>query len=162
MASGCFWGREYHLRQLPGVVNTRVGFAGGHLPHPTYRQVCTKTTGHAETVEVTYDIRTLSTADLLTEFFALHDATRNRQDRGGQYRSAIFVLAGDSAGPEQLQTAEASVEKLRQKGYAVQTQIAEITAFYPAESRHQQYCSARGIAPERRDAEEIRKILTFK
>ncbi len=144
------------------MLNTRVGFAGGHLPHPTYRQVCTKTTGHAETVEVAYDTRTLSTSALLTEFFTLHDATRNRQDRGGQYRSAIFVLGGASATLEQRRIAEASIEKLRQGGYAVHTQLAEISAFYPAESRHQQYCTARGMQPEKREEEEIRKILTFK
>ena len=162
LASGCFWGREFHLRQLSGVVTTRTGFAGGHTADPTYRQVCSEATGHAEVVEVVYDPAMLSTRSLLTEFFTLHDATVDRSGKGGkgQYRSAIFYLADDDSISAPLRTAYAVVDELNVHGYAVSTKIRPIAAFYPAEPRHQQYCAARGMRPKKRDAASIREILT--
>lgn len=162
LASGCFWGREFHLRGLPGVVSTRTGFAGGHLPAPTYQQVCTKTTGHAEVVEVVYNPVLLSTTALLTEFFTLHDATIDRSgpDGSGQYRSAIFYRIDNSGAEELLTTAQSVIQRLLTADIKVSTQIAPITAFYPADSRHQQYCSARGMSPKKRDSARIREILT--
>ncbi|MEL7159404.1 MAG: peptide-methionine (S)-S-oxide reductase MsrA [Bacteroidota bacterium] len=161
LASGCYWGREYHLRQLPGVLTTRVGFAGGHAPDPTYQQVCTKTTGHAETVEVIYDSAKLSTRALLTEFFTLHDFTVDRRENGGQYRSAIFLYSGQPAGLAQEKTALTVLAELRSAGYPPATELRWIDAFYPAASRHQQYCVAHGMQPKKQERADVKKILTL-
>ncbi len=142
LASGCFWSKEYYFSRLPGVVATRVGFTGGHTEHPTYQQVCTKTTGHAEIVEVTFDPRQLSFPELLRVFFARHNPTIDRTGKGGQYRSAIFYTT-----EAQRATAQAMIDHLRRNGYAVRTQLEPAGAFYPADARHQQYCEVRGIVP---------------
>lgn len=134
---------------------------GGTLANPTYQQVCGKTTGHAESVEVVYDIRALSTASLLTEFFVLHDFTVDRGENGGQYRSAIFVPADVGHAREQEKTALKMMEKLRMNGFPPATQIHKDAVFYPAANRHQQYCSSKGMVPKKRGAGEIRKILTL-
>ncbi|THH37965.1 peptide-methionine (S)-S-oxide reductase MsrA [Neolewinella litorea] len=155
LGSGCFWGREYHLRRLPGVIATQVGFAGGRVAEPTYIQVCEQDTGHAEVVAVTYDTRKLSTRALLTEFFTLHNFEFNRGRGTGQYRSAIFSLQDD----EQLATARAMLETLRENGFSPATDVERVTAFYRAEARHQQYCSARGMTPKRRDDYRIRELF---
>ena len=155
LASGCFWSKEYHLRQLPGVSDTQVGFAGGHTPDPTYVQVCHKDTGHAEVVAVTYDPDQLSTRALLTEFFTLHNFEINRGKGTGQYRSAVFALEED----EQLATARAMLAELRAAGYNPMTDVEAVTAFYPAEERHQQYCGTRGMSPQRKDNVEVRRAL---
>ena len=155
LASGCFWSKEYHLRQLPGVSGTRVGFAGGHTPDPTYVQVCRKDTGHAEVVAVTYDPDQLSTRALLTEFFTLHNFELNRGKGTGQYRSAVFALEED----EQLVTARTMLAELHAAGYDPVTDVEAVPAFYPAETRHQQYCSTRGRSPERKDDDKVRRAL---
>lgn len=162
LASGCFWGREYNLRRLPGVVSTRTGFAGGHTENPTYQQVCTKTTGHAEAVEVVYNPTLLTTRQLLTEFFALHDATIDRCGEGGygQYRSAIFYPAASPAGAILSKAALETINLLVRAGVMVSTQVDAVEAFYQAETRHQQYCSAHGMTPKKRDSQTIREILT--
>jgi methionine-S-sulfoxide reductase len=155
LASGCFWSKEYHLSKLPGVITTAVGFAGGHVPNPTYVRVCHKTTGHAEVVQVIYDPDRLATEVLLAEFFSLHNFKIDRGCGHGQYRSAIFSLAED----EQLATARRMIDRLREAGLEPQTDVEVVPAFYPAEARHQQYCEARGMAPARKDGREIRALL---
>src|SRR5437764_9820030 len=129
-AAGCFWGVEAAFRQVPGVTATRVGYTGGTTTNPTYKQVCTDRTGHAEAVEVTYDPARVSYDDLLRVFWENHDPTqRNRQgpDIGDQYRSAIFF-----ASPEQEAAAKASKERLQESGRfrrPIVTQIVPATTF---------------------------------
>lgn len=149
-AAGCFWGVESAFRQYlgKGVVSTRVGYTGGHLDNPTYEQVCSHTTGHAEAVEITYDPSKISYEQLLDVFWSIHDPTTpNRQgpDIGSQYRSAIFYHS-----PEQKRAAEASKKRLEEsKRFAdpVVTEIVEAGRFWPAEEYHQQYFEKRGVKP---------------
>ena len=146
-AAGCFWGVEATFRQLPGVVSTRVGYTGGALPNPTYKDVCTDRTGHAEAVEVEFDPSKLSYEKLLDVFWQNHDPTQlNRQgpDWGTQYRSAIFFTS-----PEQEAAAKASKEGLEKSGRyrkPIVTQIVPASTFYEAEDYHQQYLEKRGLA----------------
>ena len=146
-AAGCFWGVEATFRQLPGVILTRVGYIGGHTENPTYKQVCTDGTGHAEAVEVEFDPQKIGYGDLLKVFWENHDPTQvNRQgpDWGTQYRSAIFYHS-----PEQQAQAQASKESLeRSHQYAkpIATQIVPAPTFYEAEQYHQQYLEKRGLA----------------
>jgi peptide-methionine (S)-S-oxide reductase len=145
--AGCFWGVEAAYRQLPGVLSTRVGYLGGTMENPTYRDVCSGRTGHAEVVEVTYDPARLTYDDLLTVFWENHDPTTlNRQgpDVGEQYRSAIFYHDD-----EQKAAAEASkAERDRSGKYRrpIVTEITPASAFYEAEDYHQQYLEKRGLA----------------
>lgn len=146
-AAGCFWGVEATFRQVPGVTSTRVGYTGGDFKNPTYQDVCSDRTGHAEAVEVQFDPTKVSYESLLKVFWENHDPTQfNRQgpDFGTQYRSAIFY---DS--PEQEQTARESKAKLEKSGQfsrPVVTQIVPATTFYEAEDYHQQYLEKRGLA----------------
>ncbi|HEX6504268.1 MAG TPA: peptide-methionine (S)-S-oxide reductase MsrA [Terriglobales bacterium] len=146
-AAGCFWGVEATFRQLPGVISTRVGYIGGQTADPTYEDVCTDQTGHAEAVEVEYDPARISYDQLLNVFWENHDPTTlNRQgpDWGTQYRSAIFFHT-----PEQQKLAQASKEAWDQSGKfrnKIVTQIVPAPAFYPAEDYHQQYLEKRGLA----------------
>jgi peptide methionine sulfoxide reductase msrA/msrB len=136
-ASGCFWGTEYHLQKAPGVISTTVGYTGGRVPNPTYKQVCTDRTGHAEAVEVVYDPAKTNYEKLARLFFETHDFTQlNRQgpDIGKQYRSAVFYLD-----EKQKQTAEELIKKLKKKGFAVKTEVTRATKFWPAELYHQDY-----------------------
>ncbi len=143
--AGCFWGVEAAFRRVPGVQSTAVGYAGGHTEHPTYREVCTDATGHAEVVFVEYDPKTVSYAELLEVFWNSHNPTTlNRQgpDVGSQYRSAIYF-----ANPEQRQLAEESKQRLADSGNFSQPIVTEITpapAFHRAEEYHQQYLEKRG------------------
>ena len=145
-AAGCFWGVEAAFRSQKGVVNTQVGYTGGHVANPTYKQVCTDTTGHAEVVHVEYDPAQVRYEDLLALFFDNHDPTQlNRQgpDVGTQYRTAIFYHS-----PEQKAAAEASVRQLQESGRfrrPVVTQIVPASEFYRAEDYHQQYLEKRGL-----------------
>jgi len=141
--AGCFWGVEAAFRQLDGVTGTRVGYAGGQLDNPTYEDVCSHTTGHAEVVEVVYDPSEISYDDLLGVFWRKHDPTQlNRQgwDIGDNYRSVIFVHDD-----EQRAAAEASkeAEQTNQRKPVV-TQIEPAQTFYEAEDYHQQYLEKRG------------------
>ena len=141
--AGCFWGVEAAFRQLDGVTMTRVGYSGGHTQNPSYEDVCSHGTGHAEVVEVTYDDERLSYNDLLRVFWDKHDPTQlNRQgwDIGDQYRSAIFFHD-----EEQQETATSSKEQ-QQGRYKrpVVTQIEPAQTFYEAEDYHQQYLEKRG------------------
>ncbi len=146
-AAGCFWGVETTFRRLPGVISTRVGYIGGKTTNPTYKDVCTDATGHAEAVEVDYDPAKLSYAKLLETFWENHDPTQlNRQgpDWGTQYRSAIFYHS-----PEQ--EAEAKASKRRWKNPAASaSRLSRKSSlqrtFYEAEDYHQQYLEKRGLA----------------
>jgi peptide-methionine (S)-S-oxide reductase len=146
-AAGCFWGVEATFRQIKGVLSTRVGYTGGNFENPTYQDVCTDRTGHAEAVEVTYDPAQVGYEKLLQVFWENHDPTQlNRQgpDWGSQYRSAIFYHS-----PEQKAAAEASKEALGKSGRynrPIVTQIVPATTFYQAEDYHQQYLEKRGLA----------------
>jgi peptide-methionine (S)-S-oxide reductase len=146
-AAGCFWGVEATFRQLPGVIATRVGYTGGHFDNPTYKDVCSDRTGHAEAVEVEYDPAKLSYDKLLQVFWENHDPTQlNRQgpDWGSQYRSAIFFHT-----PEQETEARSSKEQLEKSGRfkkPIVTQIVPAVTFHPAEDYHQQYLEKRGLA----------------
>lgn len=146
-AAGCFWGVEATFRSLPGVSATRVGYTGGTLNSPTYKDVCTDRTGHAEAVEVTYDPAKISYEELLQTFWENHDPTTlNRQgpDVGTQYRSAIFYHS-----PEQEAAARASKERLEEsRAYRrpIVTEILPAVEFWEAEDYHQQYLEKRGLA----------------
>jgi len=145
--AGCFWGVETTFREVPGVVSTQVGYAGGRKEHPTYQEVCSDTTGHAEVVEVTFDPAQVSYDELLSVFWKCHDPTQfNRQgpDFGSQYRSAIFFHT-----PEQERSALASREKEDLSGRhrrQVVTEITPASTFWRAEEYHQQYLGKRGMA----------------
>jgi peptide-methionine (S)-S-oxide reductase len=146
-AAGCFWGIEAAFRQTKGVTSTAVGYTGGHTKNPTYEEVCTDRTGHAEAVEVEFDPAQVSYDDLLDVFWGNHDPTqRNRQgpDVGSQYRSAIFYHT-----PEQQAAATQSKERLDKSGRykrAIATEIAPAGEFCRAEEYHQQYLEKRGQA----------------
>ena len=145
--AGCFWGVEAAFRQIKGVTATTVGYLGGTLENPTYRDVCTGRTGHAEVVEVDFDPAQVSYNDLLNVFWENHDPTTlNRQgpDVGTQYRSAIFYHT-----PEQKAAAEASKAQQEQSGRyrrPIVTEITPTSAFYAAEDYHQQYLEKRGLS----------------
>ena len=143
--AGCFWGVEAAFRRLDGVLKTRVGYAGGAVDHPTYKQVCSDRTGHAEVVEVTYDDEQVTYEQLLAIFWAEHDPTQvNRQgpDVGSQYRSVIFVHDA-----EQRAAAEASKERVQARiTRPVVTTIEDAPPFWEAEDYHQQYLEKRGLA----------------
>ncbi|MFW6153766.1 MAG: peptide-methionine (S)-S-oxide reductase MsrA [Planctomycetota bacterium] len=143
-AAGCFWGVEEAFRTLDGVVGTRVGYTGGHVASPSYEEVCTGRTGHAEAVRLAYDPDVISYDDLLMAFWKSHDPTTpNRQgpDVGAQYRSAIFVH-----NDAQRQAAEASRERRQSRlDRPIVTEIVDAGPFYEAESYHQQYLLKRGM-----------------
>jgi peptide-methionine (S)-S-oxide reductase len=145
--AGCFWGVEAQFRQVQGVTSTAVGYMGGTLDNPTYQDVCTDRTGHAEVVEVDYDSERVSYEDLLEIFWDNHNPTTpNRQgpDVGTQYRSVIFFHS-----PEQEAAARASKEELQQSGRfpaPIVTQIVPAKTFWRAEEYHQQYLEKRGLA----------------
>jgi peptide-methionine (S)-S-oxide reductase len=144
-AAGCFWGVEETFRHIDGVVNTRVGYTGGHTENPTYHDVCSGRTGHAEALEVEYDPAKVSYEHLLDIFWKSHNPTTlNRQgpDIGTQYRSAIFFHT-----PEQEAMAHKSKEQFAKSGRynrPVVTEIVSASTFYPAEEYHQRYLQKRG------------------
>jgi len=144
-AGGCFWGVEHLLRQVPGVVETRVGYTGGNKPYPTYEDVCSHTTGHAEAVEVLFDPASVSFESLARVFFEIHDPTQlNRQgpDVGDQYRSAVFYTSS-----MQRDITEKLIRELRDKGYEVVTKVEPAGVFWPAEPYHQRYYERKGTRP---------------
>jgi len=144
-AAGCFWGVEAAFRDLEGVISTAVGYTGGSTTNPTYEEVCTDRTGHAEAVEVVYDPKVVSFEELLDLFWSIHDpTTMNRQgpDVGSQYRSAIFFHD-----PEQEVAARAKMERLQSSGLyrrEIVTEIVPASEFYRAEEYHQQYFEKHG------------------
>jgi peptide-methionine (S)-S-oxide reductase len=143
LAGGCFWCTEAVFRQLDGVKEVESGYIGGSVPHPTYKQVCTGETGHAEAIRVTFDPAVIARADLLDVFFATHDPTQlNRQggDIGTQYRSAVFIL-------DEAQRAEAAAAIARaqaERSEPVVTTIEGPAPWYPAEDYHQEYWDGEG------------------
>ncbi len=145
--AGCFWGVEVAFRQVPGVKDALVGYLGGTLANPTYKDVCTGKTGHAEVVQVRYDPSQVNYDRLLDVFWENHNPTTlNRQgpDVGAQYRSAVFYHT-----PEQKRAAEESKSRLEASGKLRRPVVTEITAastFYPAEDYHQRYLEKRGLA----------------
>jgi peptide-methionine (S)-S-oxide reductase len=144
-AAGCFWGVEADFRRIPGVVATRVGYTGGHTENPTYEQVCSHRTGHAEAVEVTFDPEQVSYEELLDLFWRSHDPTQgNRQgpDVGSQYRSSIFFHS-----PKQQEQALASKAQVQARlPQRVTTEVVPASTFYEAEDYHQQYFEKQGRA----------------
>lgn len=137
LAGGCFWCLEAAYDELAGVIAVKSGYAGGDTPNPTYKAVCSGTTGHAEVVQVEFDPAVISFSDLLDVFFTIHDPTTlNRQgaDVGTQYRSAIFYTS-----PAQKEAAEAAAARFEPHWGKIVTQIAPLTIFYPAEQEHEDY-----------------------
>jgi peptide-methionine (S)-S-oxide reductase len=146
-AAGCFWGVESSFRQVEGVVDTMAGYTGGRKEHPTYEEVCSGTTGHAEAVQVTFDPARVTYEGLLSVFWSIHDPTQvNRQgpDIGTNYRSAIFYHT-----PAQKAAAEASKERLRRSGKygnrPIATEIVPASTFWRAEEYHQRYFEKHGF-----------------
>ncbi len=143
--AGCFWGVEAQFGQIPGVVETAVGYEGGALRNPTYKDVCTDRTGHAEVVELRFDPEQVSYGTLVEQFFALHDPTqldRQGPDWGRQYRSAIFFHS-----PEQEATARAVIVRLGQEARfrkPIVTEVVPAETFWRAEEYHQKYLEKRG------------------
>ena len=144
--AGCFWGVEARFAEIPGVIDTAAGYEGGDLEHPTYKDVCSDRTGHAEVVDVTFDPSRVSFDTLLDAFFAMHDPTQvNRQgpDWGSQYRSVIFARSDD-----QLWQAKAKIAELNATGAyrkPVATQVVPACVFWKAEEYHQRYLEKRGM-----------------
>jgi len=148
LAGGCFWCLEAVFDNLKGVTDVVSGYAGGHVPSPSYKQVCTGSTGHAEVVQVTFDPARISFKELLEVFFTIHDPTTlNRQgaDAGTQYRSALFYHS-----PQQKETAEQVILELGKEGLwkdPIVTEVKPLAAFYPAEDYHQEYFANNGGQP---------------
>jgi peptide methionine sulfoxide reductase msrA/msrB len=144
-AGGCFWGVEYYLQKSPGVISVTSGYTGGHVKNPSYKEVCTGTTGHAEAVKVIYDPTKTSYEKLLRLFMEIHDPTQTGgqgPDIGDQYRSVIFYL-----NDEQKAIAEKDISLLKSKGYKVVTEVVKASEFYDAEKYHQDYYLNNGKVP---------------
>ncbi len=145
VAGGCFWGVEYYLKRLPGVLKTEVGYTGGHIENPTYEKVCNGLTGHVEAVRVLYDPKIISYEDVLRHFFEIHDPTqKNGQgpDIGHQYLSVVFYYDKD-----QKASAEQLITLLKQRGNEVATKLLPVITFWPAETYHQNYYEKTGKNP---------------
>lgn len=148
LAGGCFWCIEAVFDDLQGVESVESGYSGGHVPNPTYKQVCSETTGHAEVVRITFDTAVINYADLLRIFFSIHDPTTlNRQgnDIGTSYRSAIFYMDED-----QKQTAQAVIKELTDAQLwpsPIVTEVTRFDAFYMAEDYHQEYFTNNPLQP---------------
>lgn len=146
-AAGCFWHVEEAFRQLKGVVSTTVGYTGGTTKNPTYEDVCTDKTGHAEAVEITFDPKKISYEELLTIFWDVHDpTTKNRQgpDIGTQYRSAIFYHTEEQK--KQAEQSKKNIEESTKIRKKIVTEIQKATIFYPAEEYHQHHLLKHGLA----------------
>jgi len=144
-AGGCFWGMEYFFQNEKGVISTQVGYMGGHKKNPSYNDVCSGTTGHAEVIKVVYDSSKTTFEKLTKLFFEIHDPTQiNRQgpDIGEQYRSVIFYVNA-----EQKQTAEKLIKILKDKGYKIATELTRAAVFWKAEKYHQDYYQNNGKQP---------------
>jgi peptide methionine sulfoxide reductase msrA/msrB len=144
-AGGCFWGVEYYMQKAPGVISTEVGYIGGSTKNPSYKEVCSHTTGHAEAIQIVFDPAKTTYENLARLFFEIHDPTQvNRQgpDIGDQYRSAVFYF-----NDEQKMIAEKLIGLLKQKGLKVATQLVKATTFWKAEDYHQDYYNKEGKLP---------------
>ncbi|MFW9782026.1 MAG: peptide-methionine (S)-S-oxide reductase MsrA [Candidatus Heimdallarchaeota archaeon] len=143
-AAGCFWGVEANFRKVEGVISTRVGYTGGHFTEPTYRDVCSHKTGHAEAIEITFDASKVSYDELLDVFWTTHDPTTlNRQgpDIGTQYRSAIFYI--NSEQKKKAMDSKNKLEASKRFKRPIVTQIVPASEFWEAEEYHQQYVEKR-------------------
>lgn len=144
-ASGCFWGTEYFLQQINGVIDTKPGYIGGNLDNPTYREVCSGTTGHAEAVRVIFNPDSVTYEELAKLYFETHDPTQvNRQgpDIGTQYRSEIFYFNN-----EQKEIGKSLIQELQKKGLSIATQLTKASTFWVAEEYHQDYYIKSGKHP---------------
>lgn len=144
-ASGCFWGTEYHFEQMVGVMRTAVGYMGGHVKNPTYKEVCGGKTGHLETTQVSYDPEKVSYEELLQLFFETHDFTQTDgqgPDIGSQYLSCIFYTD-----ESEKKLSESYVKKLEKLGFKPATQLRPAVEFWRAEEYHQQYYRQKGTTP---------------
>ena len=142
-AAGCFWGVQYYFDQVPGVTKTTVGYSGGHTDNPSYEDVCTHTTGHAEVVLVEFDPQKVTYETLVRQFFRMHDPTQlNRQgpDVGDSYRSAIFYFDDQ----QRITIEKAKHEAQVNHDQPIVTQIVPATIFYPAEDYHQKFAERTG------------------
>lgn len=142
---GCFWGVEYYMREAPGVTDVKSGYMGGHVRHPSYKEVCTGETGHSEVVKVVFDPRKTSYEELARLFFEIHDpGQENGQgpDIGEQYKSVIYY-----ATPGQKSIAEKLMDELREKGHKVVTELRPADTFWLADISHQNYYNKRGGSP---------------
>ncbi len=144
-AGGCFWGVEYYMKKLEGVISTEVGYIGGHTNNPTYKEVCSHTTGHAEAIRIVFDPGKTSFEKVARLFFEIHDPTQLNQqgpDVGDQYRSEVFYVNED-----QKQIAEKLIVLLKQKGINAVTKVNKATTFWKAEGYHQDYYAKEGATP---------------
>ncbi len=144
-ASGCFWGTEYYFERAKGVITTDVGYMGGHVQHPTYREVCTGTTGHVETTQVIYDTRKTSYDEMVKLFFETHDFSQENgqgPDIGPQYHSVLFY-----ENEEQHAVAKKYVGILEGKGFHVATKLVPVSQFWRAEEYHQNYYTHKNGTP---------------
>lgn len=144
-AGGCFWGVEYYMKKAPGVRSVEVGYIGGHTKNPTYREVCTHTTGHAEAARIVFDPSKTSFEKLARLFFEIHDPTQLNQqgpDKGDQYRTEVFYL-----NMEQKATTDKLIGLLKQKGFKVVTKVTPATTFWKAEDYHQDYYAKENGTP---------------
>jgi len=144
-AGGCFWGTEYYLQKVEGVISTRVGYMGGSTENPNYDQVCSGKTGHTETVEVVYDPAKTNFESIARMFFEIHDPTqvdRQGPDVGEQYRSAVFYKD-----ESQLQVSKELIGLLEDNGYRIATELVKADKFWPAETYHQDYYNHTGKQP---------------
>ena len=144
-AGGCFWGVEHLMKNFPGIISIEPGYTGGYVDNPTYEQVCSHLTGHAEAVRIVFDPSQVSYETLLKGFMEIHDPTQEGgqgPDLGPQYRSEIFYL-----NEQQHKTAQRIIALLKQKGYPVVTRLTAASAFWPAEDYHHRYYERTGSAP---------------
>lgn len=144
-AGGCFWGVQYFFEKAKGVVDTKVGYIGGHVDHPTYEQVCSHTSGHYEAIEVTYDTRVTNYENMAKLFFNIHDPTQTDgqgPDIGEQYMSVVFYMDDN-----QKQIAEKLIKQLTGKGMKIATQLKKATTFWPAEAYHEHHYDKEGTTP---------------
>lgn len=144
-AGGCFWGVEHLMQQQPGIISIEAGYIGGHTENPTYREVCSQNTGHAEAVRIVFDPSKVSYTTLAKLFFEIHDPAQTDgqgPDLGDQYRSEIFYTT-----PQQKEVAEQLIRELKDKGYKVVTKVTPATTFWKAEEYHQNYYDKTGKAP---------------
>ena len=154
-AAGCFWGVELNFQRLPGVLSTRVGYTNGATLDPTYRQVCSGTTGHAEAVDIEFDPSVISYDALLTKFWSIHDPTtlnRQKNDYGTQYRSGIYYHSAEQKEQALTSRTNASANFKNE----IVTEIAPAAIFYPAEDYHQQYLEKGGQCASKGCSDRIR------
>jgi len=145
VAGGCFWGVEYHLKQMAGVLKVESGYIGGHIEDPGYDRVCQGNTGHYEAVRVIFNPVVTTYSDIVKRFFEIHDPTQSNgqgPDLGHQYQSAVFYY-----NQEQLEQAQHLIKLLKQRGYEAVTQLLEMSTFWPAEDYHQDYYTKHAKAP---------------